>query len=170
MELVKSRLLSDGSAWHIGSLSAVYLSQGLSGGTLFALTTYLVSIGASVGDISLLLSITMVPWTLKVFLGPLIDSFTVKKFGRRRFWVLLSQIIMILAVTPLIFIDVTEVNVVLISLLTLHNAFVAISDIAIDALAADSLTENPSCNKVPKARSSAVDQSMGVFSVNIFFL
>ena len=84
MELVKSRLLSDGSVWHIGSLSAVYLSQGLSGGTLFALTTYLVSIGASVGDISLLLSITMVPWTLKVFLGPLIDSFTVKKFGRRR--------------------------------------------------------------------------------------
>ena len=83
----------------------------------------------------------MVPWTLKVFLGPLIDSFTVKKFGRRRFWVLLSQIIMILAVTPLIFIEVTEVNVVLISLLTLHNAFVAISDIAIDALAADSLTE-----------------------------
>ena len=142
MELVKSRLLSDGSAWHIGSLSAVYLSQGLSGGTLFALTTYLVSIGASVGDISLLLSITMVPWTLKVFLGPLIDSFTVKKFGRRRFWVLLSQIIMILAVTPLIFIEVTEVNVVLISLLTLHNAFVAISDIAIDALAADSLRED----------------------------
>ena len=88
MELVKSRLLSDGSAWHIGSLSAVYLSQGLSGGTLFALTTYLVSIGASVGDISLLLSITMVPWTLKVFLGPLIDSFTVKKFGKENDYVI----------------------------------------------------------------------------------
>ena len=56
MELFKSRLLSEGSIWHIGSLSAVYLSQGLSGGTLFALTTYLVSIGASVKDISLLLS------------------------------------------------------------------------------------------------------------------
>ena len=72
MELFKSRLLSEGSIWHIGSLSAVYLSQGLSGGTLFALTTYLVSIGASVKDISLLLSITMVPWTLKVFLGQLL--------------------------------------------------------------------------------------------------
>ena len=43
MELFKSRLLSEGSIWHIGSLSAVYLSQGLSGGTLFALTTYPVS-------------------------------------------------------------------------------------------------------------------------------
>ena len=139
MELFKSRLLSEGSIWHIGSLSAVYLSQGLSGGTLFALTTYLVSIGASVKDISLLLSITMVPWTLKVFLGPIIDSFTLSRFGRRRFWILISQVAMMLAVSPLIFIEVTQVNFILISLLTLHNTFVAISDIAIDALAADSL-------------------------------
>ena len=142
MELIKSRLLSDGSAWHITSLSAVYLSQGLSGGTLFALTTYLVSMGASVTDISLLLSITMIPWTLKVFLGPLIDSFTLNRFGRRRFWILISQIAMIIAVLPLTFIEVKEVSFILITLLTVHNAFVAISDIAIDALAADSLQEH----------------------------
>ena len=104
MELIKSRILSEGSIWHIGSLSAVYLSQGLSGGTLFALTTYLVSIGASVSDISLLLSITMIPWTLKVFMGPVIDSFTLNRFGRRRFWILISQIAMMLALVPLIFI------------------------------------------------------------------
>ena len=142
MELIKSRLLSDGSAWHITSLSAVYLSQGLSGGTLFALTTYLVSMGASVTDISLLLSITMIPWTLKVFLGPLIDSFTLNRFGRRRFWIVISQIAMIIAVLPLTVIEVKEVSFILITLLTLHNAFVAISDIAIDALAADSLQEH----------------------------
>ena len=146
MELFKSRLLSEGSIWHIGSLSAVYLSQGLSGGTLFALTTYLVSIGASVKDISLLLSITMVPWTLKVFLGPIIDSFTLSRFGRRRFWILISQVAMMLAVSPLVFIEVTQVNFILISLLTLHNAFVAISDIAIDALAADSLRKDQMAN------------------------
>ena len=146
MELFKSRLLSEGSIWHIGSLSAVYLSQGLSGGTLFALTTYLVSIGASVKDISLLLSITMVPWTLKVFLGPIIDSFTLSRFGRRRFWILISQVAMMLAVSPLIFIEVTQVNFILISLLTFHNTFVAISDIAIDALAADSLRKDQMAN------------------------
>ena len=142
MELIKSRLLSDGSSWHIISLSAVYLSQGLSGGTLFALTTSLVSMGASVTDISLLLSITMIPWTLKVFLGPLIDSFTLNRFGRRRFWILIIQIAMIIAVLPLTIIEVDEVSFILITLLTLHNSFVAISDIAIDALAADSLKED----------------------------
>ena len=142
MELIRSRLLSEGSFWHISSLSAVYLSQGLSGGTLFALTTYLVSTGSSVSDISLLLSITMIPWTLKVFMGPIIDTFTINRFGRRRFWVLISQLMMILALFPLVFIDVNAVNFVLIALLTAHNTFVAISDIAIDALAADSLRED----------------------------
>ena len=142
MELIRSRLLSEGSFWHISSLSAVYLSQGLSGGTLFALTTYLVSTGSSVSDISLLLSITMIPWTLKVFMGPIIDTFTINRFGRRRFWVLISQLMMILALSPLVFIDVNAVNFVLIALLTAHNTFVAISDIAIDALAADSLRED----------------------------
>jgi PAT family beta-lactamase induction signal transducer AmpG len=119
MELIKSRLLSDGSSWHIISLSAVYLSQGLSGGTLFALTTYLVSMGASVTDISLLLSITMIPWTLKVFLGPLIDSFTLNRFGRRRFWILISQIAMIIAVLPLTIIEVDEVSFILITIIHL---------------------------------------------------
>ena len=142
MELIRSRLLSEGSFWHISSLSAVYLSQGLSGGTLFALTTYLVSTGSSVSDISLLLSITMIPWTLKVFMGPIIDTFTINRFGRRRFWVLISQLMMILALSPLVFIEVNAVNFVLIALLTAHNTFVAISDIAIDALAADSLRED----------------------------
>ena len=142
MELIRSRLLSEGSFWHISSLSAVYLSQGLSGGTLFALTTFLVSTGSSVSDISLLLSITMIPWTLKVFMGPIIDTFTINRFGRRRFWVLISQLMMILVLFPLVFIDVKAVNFVLIALLTAHNTFVAISDIAIDALAADSLRED----------------------------
>ncbi|MDB4815840.1 MFS transporter [Gammaproteobacteria bacterium] len=146
MELIKSRILSEGSIWHIGSLSAVYLSQGLSGGTLFALTTYLVSIGASVSDISLLLSITMIPWTLKVFMGPVIDSFTLNRFGRRRFWILISQVAMMLALVPFIFIEVKSVNFTLIALLTLHNSFVAISDISIDALAADSIREDQLAN------------------------
>lgn len=146
MELTKSRLLSEGSVWHIGSLSAVYLSQGLSAGTLFALTTFLVSIGASVAEISLLLSITMIPWTLKVFLGPIIDSFTLSRFGRRRFWIIISQIAMMLALLPLTLIEIQEINLTLIVLLTLHNAFVAVSDISIDALAADSLHEDQLAN------------------------
>ena len=51
-----------------------------------------------------------------------------------------------LALLPLVFIEVKAVNLTLIALLTLHNAFVAISDISIDALAADSLREDQLAN------------------------
>ena len=53
---------------------------------------------------------------------------------------------MMLAVLPLVFIEVVEVNFILISLLTIHNSFVAISDISVDALAADSLREDQMAN------------------------
>jgi len=142
MELIHSRLLSNGTKWHLSCLSVLYLSQGLSSGFLLALTTYLATKGASLVDISLLLSITLLPWTLKVFFGPIIDSLTVKRFGRRRFWIISSQIIMILVLLPLIFIDVTEVSSLLIAIFTVHNLFVATCDIATDALAADSLKES----------------------------
>ena len=142
MELIHSRLLSNGTKWHLSCLSVLYLSQGLSSGFLLALITYLATKGASLVDISLLLSITLLPWTLKVFFGPIIDSLTVKRFGRRRFWIISSQIIMILVLLPLIFIDVTEVSSLLIAIFTVHNLFVATCDIATDALAADSLKES----------------------------
>ena len=142
MELIHSRLLSNGTKWHLSCLSVLYLSQGLSAGFLLALTTYLASKGASLVDISLLLSITMLPWTLKIFFGPIIDSLTIKRFGRRRFWIISSQIIMILVLLPLIFIEVTAVSTLLIAIFTVHNLFVAVSDIATDALAADSLKES----------------------------
>ena len=142
MELIQSRLLSNGTKWHLSCLSVLYLSQGLSAGFLLALTTYLTTKGASLVDISLLLSITMLPWTLKIFFGPIIDSLTLKRFGRRRFWIISSQIIMILVLLPLIFIEVTAVSTLLIAIFTVHNLFVATCDIATDALAADSLKES----------------------------
>ena len=85
MELIQARLLSNGTKWHLGCLSALYLSQGLSAGFLLALTTYLETKGASFVEISLLLSITMLPWTLKIFFGPIIDSLTLKRFGPASF-------------------------------------------------------------------------------------
>ena len=142
MELIHSRLLSKGTKWHLSCLSVLYLSQGLSAGFLLALTTYLATKGASLVDVSLLLSITLLPWTLKIFFGPIIDSLTIKRFGRRRFWIISSQIIMILVLLPLIFIEVTEVSSLLIAIFTIHNLFVATCDIATDALAADSLRES----------------------------
>ena len=87
----QTRVLSSASPWHLFCLSMLYLAQGLPNGFLgLALPTYLATQGASVADIGLLLSITMLPWTIKFLYGPFVDSFSLLKFGRRRFWILLS--------------------------------------------------------------------------------
>tara|TARA_Y100001970_G_scaffold250037_1_gene321363 strand:+ start:46613 stop:47848 length:1236 start_codon:yes stop_codon:yes gene_type:complete len=137
-----NRTLAYGTSWHISCLTLLYFSQGLSAGFLgYALVTFLTSKGSSVTEISLLLSATMLPWTLKFLLGPIIDSISIIKFGRRRFWILLCQAFIILILLPLLFIDLNKVTAFLIIILTIQNLFVAISDIATDALAADSLEE-----------------------------
>jgi len=135
-----SRLLAYGSPWHLFSLSALYFAQGLPAGFLgFGLTTFLTVQGASILEISSLLSITMIPWTIKFLLGPLVDGFTILKFGRRRFWILISQLLMILSLVPLFFIENGQYSLSMAIILAIHNLFVATQDIATDALAADSL-------------------------------
>ena len=135
-----SRLLAYGSSWHLSSLSALYFAQGLPAGFLgLGLTTFLAVKGASILEISSLLSITMIPWTLKFLLGPFIDGFTLLKFGRRRFWILLSQSLMVLSLLPLFFIEIEKFSMAMAIILAIHNIFVATQDVATDALAADSL-------------------------------
>jgi PAT family beta-lactamase induction signal transducer AmpG len=135
-----SRLLAYGSSWHLSSLSALYFAQGLPAGFLgLGLTTFLTVKGASILEISSLLSITMIPWTLKFLLGPFVDGLTLLKYGRRRFWILLSQSLMILSLVPLFFIENNQFSMAMAIILALHNLFVAVQDVATDALAADSL-------------------------------
>ena len=139
----QTRVLSSASPWHLFCLSVLYLAQGLPNGFLgLALPTYLATQGASVADIRLLLSITMLPWTIKFLYGPFVDSFSVLKFGRRRFWILMSQFLMILSLSPLVIFGVDNLSIAsLVLILVIHNLFVALQDISTDALAADSLPE-----------------------------
>ena len=141
--LTDNRALSSGSFWHLFCLSSLYFAQGLPVGFLFlALNTYFASKGASISELAIFNSFLLIPWTIKIFLAPFVDGFTIQKFGRRRFWIISSQIIMILVLLPLIFIEVTAVSTLLIAIFTVHNLFVATCDIATDALAADSLRES----------------------------
>jgi MFS transporter, PAT family, beta-lactamase induction signal transducer AmpG len=139
----QTRVLSSASPWHLFCLSMLYLAQGLPNGFLgLALPTYLATQGASVADIGLLLSITMLPWTIKFLYGPFVDSFSLLKFGRRRFWILLSQSLMIISLVPLVVIGVDNLSITnLVIILVIHNIFMAFQDISTDALAADSLPE-----------------------------
>jgi len=138
----ENRTLSAGSPWHLFCLSNLYFAQGLPNGFLFfALNTYYASQGATVAELAKFSSYLLLPWIFKGLFAPLIDSFTIRKFGRRRFWVLSSQIVTIILLLLLILLG-PELSISSMGLVVMTvNFSIAFLDLSTDALAADSLDE-----------------------------
>ena len=138
----ENRTLSAGSPWHLFCLSNLYFAQGLPNGFLFfALNTYYASQGATVAELAKFSSLLLLPWIFKGFFSPLIDSFTIRKFGRRRFWILSSQIVIVCLLLPLTLLG-SELPISTMGLVVMTiNFSIAFLDLSTDALAADSLEE-----------------------------
>jgi PAT family beta-lactamase induction signal transducer AmpG len=92
-------------------------------------------IGAFVGSFYL-------PWAFKWAFGPFIDVFTSERLGRRRGWILGTQIMLIVTLLACTGLDLPAQLGVLTGVLLIHNSFGAMQDVAIDALAVSTLHEN----------------------------
>ena len=138
----ENRTLSSGSPWHLFCLSNLYFAQGLTNGFIFfALNTYYASQGATVAELAKFSSLLLLPWIFKGLFAPLIDSFTIRKFGRRRFWILSSQIVIVCLLLPLTLLG-SELPISTMGLVVMTiNFSIAFLDLSTDALAADSLEE-----------------------------
>ncbi len=168
----ENRTLSSGSPWHLFCLSNLYFAQGLPNGFLFfALNTYYASQGATVAELAKFSSLLLLPWIFKGFFSPLIDSFTIRKFGRRRFWILSSQIVIVCLLLPLTLLG-SELPISTMGLVVMTiNFSIAFLDLSTDALAADSLEEIT----LSKANglmwgSKVVGNAVGMFlGITLFF-
>jgi len=92
-------------------------------------------IGAFVGSFYL-------PWAFKWAFGPFIDVFTSERLGRRRGWILGTQIMLIVTLLACTSLDLPAQLGVLTGVLLIHNSFGAMQDVAIDALAVSTLHED----------------------------
>ena len=94
------------SKWlRIGTLCILYFAQGFPWGfMLTALISFLASKGLTIVESGQLTAMATLPWTFKLFWGPIIDSFTYKKMGKRRPWILIAQSGMALSLISMIFI------------------------------------------------------------------
>jgi PAT family beta-lactamase induction signal transducer AmpG len=91
-------------------------------------------IGAFVGSFYL-------PWAFKWAFGPFIDVFASERFGRRRGWIIVTQVLMALTLMSTVMLKLPEQLLLFTIILLLHNSFGAMQDVAIDALAVNSLNE-----------------------------
>ena len=92
-------------------------------------------IGAFVGSFYL-------PWAFKWAFGPFIDVFVSERLGRRRGWILGTQIMMIVTLLACMGLDLPAQLGVFTAVLLVHNSFGAMQDVAIDALAVNTLHED----------------------------
>jgi len=92
-------------------------------------------IGAFVGSFYL-------PWAFKWAFGPFIDVFTSEKLGKRRGWIIGTQIMLIITLLACTGLNLPSQLGLLTSVLLIHNSFGAMQDVAIDALAVNTLSED----------------------------
>ena len=92
-------------------------------------------IGAFVGSFYL-------PWAFKWAFGPFIDVFVSERLGKRRAWIVGTQVMLIVTLLSCMWLDLPAQLGVLTGVLLIHNSFGAMQDVAIDALAVSTLHED----------------------------
>jgi PAT family beta-lactamase induction signal transducer AmpG len=126
------------------SFTILYVAQGFPFGLVtVALPAFLLERGASPAAVGAFVGGAMLPWTFKWLAGPMMDRFTFLSMGRRRPWVLLAQLgLVITGLAFAFFPDGLDNLVTLTALCFVLNCFGAAQDVAVDGMAMDVLPES----------------------------
>lgn len=121
------------------SILLLYVVQGFPIGlSLFAIPVWLTANGATTADIAFILSLTTLPWSIKLLSGFIIDRYTFLAMGRRRAWILGAQASMIIGLCIYAIIQPTTDDIMLLaSFGFLLNVATAFLDVAVDGLIVD---------------------------------
>lgn len=119
----------------------LYLSEGAPIGFIWwALPTILRDMKVDIASITSITALLVLPWVFKFLWAPLVDTFRSKKFGFKN-WIFFSQLLMAVALVPLIFVSpVTHISVWIVSLL-IHSLAAATQDVSIDAMVINSVVK-----------------------------
>jgi MFS transporter, PAT family, beta-lactamase induction signal transducer AmpG len=82
-------------SWRLASVSLLSFSSGLPLGLVWiAIPTWMTEIGVDIKVVGLF-SLAQAPWTFKFFWSPLMDRYPLPWLGRKRGWILLSQVALV---------------------------------------------------------------------------
>ena len=139
-------------------LGALYFAQGIPWGFIaVGYVVFMTDQGLGNTAVGNALALAYLPWSFKWLLGPLIDRFPSRRFGRRRPYIIVAEFLMGATLLMLVAIDpVHRLDLVGVALFA-HNSFAALQDVATDALAIDvlPLEERGKANSITWAAKSA---------------
>ena len=131
--------LSESVRLRFGTFTALYVAQGLPYGLLaVALPAHMAEQGFSPAAIGSFIGLVLLPWSLKLINGPIMDRWTFLPMGRRRPWVLVAQAGMVLCSIAIALLPnpldhfgwLTALGVTI-------NFFTAFQDVAVDGMAVE---------------------------------
>lgn len=118
----------------------LYMTEGIPlGFTATAVATQMRRQGLGPAEIGAFVGSLYLPWAFKWAAGPIVDTLTVDRLGRRRFWILAMQLGMIATLLLAMRVDFASQLQLFTAVIFLHNTFGATQDVAIDALAVNVL-------------------------------
>lgn len=121
----------------------LYVSQGIPAGfAAIAMAAYMRRQGLDAGQIGAFLGAVFLPWGFKWAWAPLIDLVRLERFGGRKAWIASCQALMIATLAGVAILDPTRHFDLLVALVLVHNFFSATQDVAVDALAINTLPEH----------------------------
>ena len=133
-------------ATRYGRLTAfffLYVTEGIPlGFAATAVATQLRRADVGPAEIGAFVASFYLPWAFKWAFGPFIDVFTSERLGRRRGWILGTQLMLIITLLSCTTLNLPSQLGLLTVVLLVHNSFGAMQDVAIDALAVSTLHED----------------------------
>ena len=134
------------SKWlRLVTLCALYVAQGIPWGFVaVAMKAWLAGDPhrLSPGQLGNLIFYATLPWSFKWIWGFVVDSYQTSLLGKRRPWLILAQLTMIVGLTSIaLIVDPVADFDWLLRLVLVANVFVGLQDVSVDAMAVDLLTD-----------------------------
>jgi PAT family beta-lactamase induction signal transducer AmpG len=127
----------------LAAFGILYVSEGVPlGFAAVAMAAYMRRQGLDVAQVGAFVGAFYLPWAFKWSWAPLVDLVRLARFGGRKAWIVLCQVLMIATLFGVSQIDYHANFDLLITLVLVHNVFSATQDVAIDALAINTLAED----------------------------
>lgn len=141
----KSKLfLTENTALRYLNFSALYVAQGIPEGiTYFAIPAWLAMNGKTPMEIGSFVAVIGIPWSFKILIAPLMDRYTILSMGRKRPWIILGQLGLILSFLSFLFVKDPVNNLSGLMVCGFFISFFgAFQDVATDGMAIDVVPVN----------------------------
>lgn len=137
-------VLSESSLLRYFTFSSLYGAQGIPEGlTFYAIPAWMAMQGKSPTEIGSFIGVIGIPWSFKIFIAPLMDRYTFLPMGRKRPWVLLGQLGLVISLicTSLINDPLNNLSMLMVAGFFI-SFFGTTQDVAVDGMAIDIVPVN----------------------------